>query len=53
MTTDGPIPPKEEQPEPEWGRWKTAAVIAGYVLGPAALAVGSWWMWGVFIRMHC
>jgi hypothetical protein len=43
----------EAEPEPEWGRWKTAAVIVGYVLGLSALAVASWWMWGVFIRMRC
>jgi hypothetical protein len=30
------------QPEPKWGRWKTTAVIVGYVLGLAALTVGSW-----------
>jgi hypothetical protein len=38
--------------EPEWGRWKTAAVITGYILGPVALAVGFWWLWEVFTRMH-
>lgn len=42
----------EPPAKPKWGRWKTAAAIVGMALGFAVLAVGSWWLWGVFIRMH-
>jgi hypothetical protein len=43
----------EPTAKPKWGRWKTAAATIGLILGFACLAVGSWWLWGVFIRMHC
>lgn len=39
--------------KPERDRWKTAIAIAGGVIAFAAVAAGSWWLWGVFIRMHC
>lgn len=44
--------PEPPQDKPKWGRWKTVAAIVGMALGLAAVAVGSWWLWGVFIRMH-
>jgi hypothetical protein len=41
-----------EPPQDKPSRLKTAAVIAAVILGFAAVAAGSWWLWGVFIRMH-
>ena len=45
--------PESPGDKPKASRWKIVAATIGLVLGFAAIVVGSWWLWGVFIRMHC